>query len=161
VVAGPVDPDDVRTALSALDLAGRFELVAGKPPLVLDAAHNPDGARALAEALGEHVGGRPVVACLAILADKDARGIVAALAPALAAVVCTEIPAARLAGSGRPGITAVPAAELVLLCEVAAVPATAHTDPEGAVALAKAMAGERGGVALIAGSHYLLQYAHG
>ena len=131
VVAGPVEPEELRRALGSLDLAGRFELVAGEPPLVLDAAHNPDGARALAEALAERLGDRPVVACLAILADKDAGGIVAALAPALAAAVCTEIPVARLEGSGRPGTSAVPAAELVRLCEAASVPATAHAEPAG------------------------------
>jgi dihydrofolate synthase / folylpolyglutamate synthase len=158
VVAGEVEADELRAALGSLELAGRFELVAGEPPMVLDAAHNPDGARALAEALAERVEARPVVACLAILADKDAPGIIDALAPALAAVVCTEIPESRLVGSGRPGTSAVPAAELVRLCEAASVPATAHTDPSGAVALARAMAGERGGVALIAGSHYLLPY---
>ena len=43
-----------------------LEAVAGDPPALLDAAHNPDGARALAEALPEVAGGRPVVACLAI-----------------------------------------------------------------------------------------------
>ena len=159
VVAGSVGPDALREALASLALPGRFQVVDGEPPLILDAAHNPDGARALAEALGERGVGQPVVACLAILADKDAGGIVAALAPAVSTVVCTEIPVARLAGSGRPGISAVPAAELVLLCEAASVPATAHTDPAGAVALTRAMARERGGVALIAGSHYLLRYA--
>ncbi len=158
VVAGEVEPGELRAALGALKLAGRFELVSGDPPMVLDAAHNPDGARALAEALAERVAGKPVVACLAILADKDAQGIIGALAPALAAVVCTEIPQSRLEGSGRPGTSAVPAAELVRLCEAASVPATAHTDPAGAVALAGAMARERSGVALIAGSHYLLRY---
>ena len=158
VVAGPVSSTDLDRALASLELAGRFEVVAGDPPLVLDAAHNPDGARALTEALAEYVTEQPVVACLAILADKDATGIVAALAPALAAAVCTEIPAARLAGSGRPGATSTPAAELVRLCEAVSVPATAHAEPAGAVALAIAMARDRGGVALIAGSHYLLQW---
>ena len=158
LVAGPVGAADVERALAALDLPGRFQVVPGDPPLVLDAAHNADGARALAEALPEAFGDRPVVASLAILADKDAAGIVAALAPALAAAVCTEIPAERLAGSGRPGTTAVPAAELVQLCDAAGVPATANADPAQAVALAIAMAAERGGAALIAGSHYLLRY---
>ena len=158
VVAGPVSSTDLDRALASLELAGRFEVVARDPPLVLDAAHNPDGARALTEALAEHVTEQPVVACLAILADKDATGIVAALAPALAAAVCTEIPAARLEGFGRPGATSTPAAELVRLCEAVSVPATAHAEPAGAVALAIAMARDRGGVALIAGSHYLLQW---
>jgi dihydrofolate synthase/folylpolyglutamate synthase len=160
-VIGSLAPEKVREAVAALDLAGRFEQVAGEPPTILDAAHNPAGAGALAEALAERHADRPVVGCLAILADKDVSGIVAALAPALSAAVCTEIPADRLVGSGRPGMSAVPAAELVLLCEAASVPATAHTDPAGAVALARAMASDRDGVALIAGSHYLLGYAHG
>ena len=82
---------------AGLELPGRMQVVGGDPPLVLDAAHNPDGARALAEALPEVAGGRPVVACLAILADKDAAGILEALAPRLELVVCTELPAERLA----------------------------------------------------------------
>ena len=48
--------------------------IAESPPTFLDAAHNPDGAAALAEALPDVAGGRPVVACLAVLADKDASG---------------------------------------------------------------------------------------
>jgi dihydrofolate synthase/folylpolyglutamate synthase len=159
VVAGPLQHAALDVALGSLELAGRFQVIPGDPPLVLDAAHNLDGARALAEALAERLEGQPIVACMAILADKDAAGIIGALAPALAAAVCTEIPEARLAGSGRPGTSAVPAAELVRFCEAASVPATAHADPSGAVALAGAMARERGGVALIAGSHYLLGYA--
>ena len=59
--------------------------MAGDVPMILDAAHNPDGAAALAEALAG-AAGAPVVACLAILADKDAAGIVDALAPALDAL---------------------------------------------------------------------------
>jgi dihydrofolate synthase / folylpolyglutamate synthase len=158
VVTGPIQRATLDVALGSLELAGRFQVIPGDPPFVLDAAHNLDGARALGEALAERFEGQPVVACMAILADKDAAGIVAALAPALSTAVCTEIPVARLEGSGRPGTSAVPAAELVRLCDAASVPATAHTDPAGAVALAGAMARERGGVTLIAGSHYLLGY---
>ena len=157
LVTRPLEPAEIQKALDAAEMPGRFEVHPGEPPVVLDAAHNPDGARALAEALaGED---RAVVGCLAILGDKDARGIIGALAPAVDAVVCTEIPPDRLAGAGRPATATIPAAELVQICDEASVPATAHTDPAGAVALARAMARERGGLALIAGSHYLLRYA--
>ena len=84
-------PGSPRSA-PTLIVPGRLELLADEPPVFIDAAHNPDGARALAEALPEVAGGRPVVALLAVLADKDAEGIVAALAPALDRVVCTETP---------------------------------------------------------------------
>ena len=46
--------------------------------------------------------GQPLVGCLAVLADKDAAGILAALAPRLDGLVATEVPAERLASAGRP-----------------------------------------------------------
>ena len=100
-----------------------MQLLKGDPPLILDAAHNPDGARALAEALPEAVGEAPVVACLAVLADKDAAGVIAALAPRLEAVVCTELPAERLARAGRPGARALEAARLGELARAAGLAA--------------------------------------
>jgi hypothetical protein len=102
VLGGPVPAAALGRALESLDLAGRFQVIGGDPPFVLDAAHNPDGARALAEALAALIEAQPVVACLAILADKDAAGIVGALAPALSAAVCTEIPVSR-PGAARGG----------------------------------------------------------
>lgn len=152
-----VDEATVARAMAQLRLRGRSEWVAGDPPLVLDAAHNPDGAEALAEALAARRAG-PVVACLAVLADKDAEGIVAALAPELGEAFCCEIPAHELEGSGRPGSQAVPAGELARLCERHRLAARACEGPEEAVVAAVARARELGGVALIAGSHYLLRY---
>ncbi|HKQ17116.1 MAG TPA: hypothetical protein VJS87_01130, partial [Solirubrobacterales bacterium] len=75
-------PDPSRSAAVADDLVipGRLERVAEDPPSFLDAAHNADGAAALAEALPEVAGGSPVYACLAMLADKDARAILDAVA---------------------------------------------------------------------------------
>ena len=96
-------------ALAGVRLPGRAELIPGEPPVIFDAAHNPDGARALFELLPELTDGREIVCCLAVLEDKDAAGIVKALAPAISYFVCTEIPwairdrgvpAAALAASG-------------------------------------------------------------
>ncbi len=126
--------------------------------MIRDAAHNPDGAAALAEALKAEAGERPVVACLAVLGDKDAAGIVGALAPALAAVVVTEIPSQRLEGAGRPGTTSVSMIELGRICEAAGLPTEAILDPSEALAWTLAHAKEADGVALVAGSHYLLSY---
>ncbi len=84
---------------------GRAQVVDGDPTEIFDAAHNPDGARALARTLPELAGGREVVCCLAVLAEKDAAGIVAALAPACPSFVCTEVPAEAIEGTGRPGGT--------------------------------------------------------
>ena len=100
---GELDPALVAAVAASVAVPGRLERIADEPPTYVDAAHNPDGAAALAEALPALAGGRRVVACLAILADKDAAAMVAALAPALERAVCTELPAAALAGHGRPG----------------------------------------------------------
>lgn len=91
---GELDPDVAGAVAEEVSIPGRLEKVADDPPTYLDAAHNPDGAAALAEALVEVADGRPVVACVAVLAEKDADGIARALAPTLERVVCTEIPAA-------------------------------------------------------------------
>jgi dihydrofolate synthase/folylpolyglutamate synthase len=153
---GPLDPARVLRVATGLALPGRMQMVSGDPPLVLDSAHNPDGARALAEALPEVAGGAPVFACLALLADKDAAGIVEALAPRLALAVCAELPAARLARAGRPGARPLAAASLAEVAREAGLTAQAIAEPRAAVRRALDAAREHGGVALVCGSHYLL-----
>ncbi|HKH22427.1 MAG TPA: Mur ligase family protein [Solirubrobacterales bacterium] len=160
-VLGGVDAEATAAFVKSLasrqfSIRGRAELVPADPPLVFDAAHNPDGAAALAEALPELAGGNHVICCLAILEGKDAPGIVNALAPAVSRFVCTEIPPERIEGSGRPGGRAKPALEVAELCRRAGVDGEAIADPLEAWERARALARERGGVALAAGSHYLL-----
>jgi dihydrofolate synthase/folylpolyglutamate synthase len=154
-VLGRLDPLAL-VPLQELRIPGRGEVLAGNPPTVFDAAHNPDGARALAASLPWLASGRTVVCCLAILEGKDAEGIVSALAPVCSAFVCTEVPPERIEGSGRPGGSSRPAPELAALCRNAGVDAEAIADPLGAWARARELARERNGVALAAGSHYLL-----
>jgi dihydrofolate synthase/folylpolyglutamate synthase len=127
--------------------------------VILDAAHNPAGARALAEALPELAAGRPVTACVAVLADKDAEGIVSELAPAITALVATELPAPRLAAAGRPGATALASGELAAFARAAGVRSVAEEpDPSAAIALGRSLAQEARGVLVVCGSHYLLGY---
>jgi dihydrofolate synthase/folylpolyglutamate synthase len=132
-------------------IPGRLERVGERPPVYLDAAHNPDGAAALAEALPELSAGRPVIGCVAVLADKDVEGMAAALAPALRAAVCSELPGGT--PLRRPSV---PAADLARSFRRAGVAAEAQPDLAAALARARAIASEEGGVVLAAGSHYLL-----
>jgi dihydrofolate synthase/folylpolyglutamate synthase len=150
------DLEVVLRSMTGVRIPGRAEVVRGNPPTIFDAAHNPDGAEALAWLLPELAEGRDVVCCLAILEGKDAPGIVNALAPAVSRFVCTEIPPERIEGSGRPGGRSRPALEVAALCEKAGVEAEAIADPLEAWARAQELARERNGVALAAGSHYLL-----
>jgi dihydrofolate synthase/folylpolyglutamate synthase len=157
---GSLDVERVREVAASLALHGRMEVIESDPVVVLDAAHNPAGARALAEALPAVAGGRPVVAALAVLADKDVQGVVEALAPVVAGVVATEIPAERLAAAGRPGAKAFPTAELAEIArEVGVGWVESDPDPAAAIERAREIARNQAGVALVTGSHYLLRYA--
>jgi len=144
---GALDPERVKEVAAAVRIPGRLERVAADPPAFLDAAHNPEGATALAEALPEVTADRPVVACLAMLAEKDAPAIVAALAPALDRAVCAQLPTSR---------RSVAAGELVTACERAGLPAEAEADFGEAVRHGRELAAEAGGVLLVTGSHYAL-----
>lgn len=160
LLAGPIDHAVAAEVAAGLELPGRMEAVGADVPMLLDAAHNPDGARALAEALAARADERPVVACVAILADKDAAGILEALGPELAAIVCTEVPAARLARGGRSGAHTIPAAELAALAaSVAEVEAI--EDPAAAIARSVEVAQRLDATLLVTGSHYVLGYAAG
>lgn len=159
-VLGSLDPGRVAGVAASLELPGRVEVIAGEPDLVLDAAHNPAGARALAGALEEVAAGRPVVACASLLADKDAGGFLDALAEALDGLVATEVPVAELGRVGRPGSRSLAAERLAELARGAGIRSVeAVGRPEEAIARARAIAGDRGGVALVCGTHYLLGYA--
>ena len=157
---GSLDVARVLEVAAGLELPGRMQELAADPQVILDAAHNPAAARALAEALPAVAGGRPGIACVAVLADKDAAGIVAALAPAVAGLVATEIPRERLASAGRPGAKAYPASDLASVAREAGI-GWLREEPDAAAAIGLAVAQARtcGGVVLVTGSHYLLRYA--
>jgi dihydrofolate synthase/folylpolyglutamate synthase len=159
---GQLDPEAVARVADAVTVPGRLELVGKHPPTYLDAAHNPAGAAALARSLPAVATGRRVVACLAILADKDARAMVAALAPVLDRAVCTELPAAALQGHGRPGARSRPAAELAAICTQAGL--TVEAEPSFDKALRRGSelaAAAPEGLLLVAGSHYAIGPARG
>jgi dihydrofolate synthase/folylpolyglutamate synthase len=158
-VLGALDPDRIHGVAAGLELPGRMQLLGDDPPVILDAAHNPAGAGALAEALPEAVGARPVVACIALLADKDAGGVVRAIAPRLDLAVCTELPADMLAHAGRPAARSLDASSLAETAAGAGLPTAVVPDPSAAIRQAVSEARDRRGAALICGSHYLLRYA--
>ena len=156
---GPLDPQRVGAVAAGLELPGRMQLLSGIPPVVLDAAHNPDGARALAEALPEAIGDAPVVACLALLADKDVAGVLGALAPRLELAICTELPHGLLRHAGRPGSRSLEASRLAEIAAASGLETETLEAPEEALRRTLVLARERDAVALVSGSHYLLHYA--
>ncbi len=102
VIGRSLDADALRIALAGVRFPGRFELLDTDPTVVIDGAHNPQAAAVLASAIAEawpEADLRPWIV-LGILADKDAEGIVAALATVAARFVVTQShsPRARAAG---------------------------------------------------------------
>lgn len=82
--------DAVREAFAEVTTPARLEHVRAAPTVLLDSAHNPHGARALAAALDTEFAFRRLAAVIGVLDDKDARGILEALEPVVSDVVVTS-----------------------------------------------------------------------
>jgi dihydrofolate synthase / folylpolyglutamate synthase len=95
--------DVLTEGLSSVTSPGRLQLVGIEPSVIVDAAHNPHGATALAKALKEYFTFDEVAVVIGVLKDKDAEGIIRALAPIATLFVATQsqsdraIPADELA----------------------------------------------------------------
>jgi dihydrofolate synthase/folylpolyglutamate synthase len=103
----PLDTDLVREAFEQMTSPGRLEVVRRSPTIVLDAAHNPHGAAALAEAVQDSFTFSPLIGVVGVMADKDHEGLLAELEPVLAHIVCTQNSTSR----------ALPAEELAEIAE--------------------------------------------
>ncbi|MGL4744703.1 MAG: bifunctional folylpolyglutamate synthase/dihydrofolate synthase [Dermatophilaceae bacterium] len=86
----PVDIDVLRAALASVTSPGRLEMVRRSPTVLVDAAHNPAGARALRAALADSFTFTHLVGVLAVMRDKDVAEMVEALEPALDQVVVSR-----------------------------------------------------------------------
>jgi dihydrofolate synthase / folylpolyglutamate synthase len=92
---GGLDPEVVRAAFAEVTSPGRLEIVRRSPTVILDAAHNPHGARAAAQALQEEFAFSPLVGVLGVMADKDVTGVLEAFEPVLSTIICTQNSTAR------------------------------------------------------------------
>ena len=84
-------PGEISKALAGVFLPGRFER---RGKVIFDVAHNPDGARTVAETIRVINPPAPRTALVAVLADKDWRGIIRELAPAVDRFLFTNAPSA-------------------------------------------------------------------
>jgi dihydrofolate synthase / folylpolyglutamate synthase len=91
----PLDADLMRAAMSTVHSPGRLEVVRSSPTILVDATHNPAGARATVAALAESFAFRRLVGVVAVLSDKDASGLLEVFEPFLAHVVVTQSSSAR------------------------------------------------------------------
>ncbi|MBU2669703.1 bifunctional folylpolyglutamate synthase/dihydrofolate synthase [Actinoplanes bogorensis] len=80
----------VREGFAQVDSPGRLERVRSAPTILLDGAHNPHGMAATVSALEDEFSFRHLVAVVAVLADKDASGLLDLLEPVAARIVVTQ-----------------------------------------------------------------------
>ncbi|MDY6871112.1 MAG: folylpolyglutamate synthase/dihydrofolate synthase family protein [Actinomycetota bacterium] len=85
-----LDLDAVRAGFAAAASPGRLERLRSAPTVFIDAAHNPGGAAALADALQTEFDFRFLVGVVSVMGDKDVDGILAALEPAFDQIVVTH-----------------------------------------------------------------------
>ena len=95
----PIAMQDVRRALAEVTLPGRFQVLAGRPQVVLDVAHNPEAAAVLAANLGESGFAPETIAVFGMLKDKDIAGVVRAVAPRITRWHLATLPGPRGAES--------------------------------------------------------------
>ncbi|OLB81606.1 MAG: dihydrofolate synthase [Actinobacteria bacterium 13_2_20CM_2_71_6] len=93
--------ETVRAGFADVTSPGRLERVRNSPPILLDAAHNPHGMAATVTALEDEFGFRRLVAVLAVLADKDATGMLELLEPVVDAIVITRNTSPRAMAPAR------------------------------------------------------------
>jgi dihydrofolate synthase/folylpolyglutamate synthase len=93
----PVGAQEVRSGLVMVDLPGRFQVLPGRPNVILDVAHNPHAAATLAHSLG-NMGFYPYTyAVFGAMADKDIDGIIVLLKEHVDHWCVTTLPSPRSA----------------------------------------------------------------
>ncbi len=141
----PVRLERVADAVARVEWPGRLQRLPGRPAILLDGAHNPAGARALAAHLRD---GPPFVLVFGAMADKDVRGLARALFPLASGIVLTR---PRLPRASTPDALARRAGRLAR---------GARREPQvgRALALARRLARARGAATevVVAGSLYLV-----
>ena len=97
----PLDLDAVRSGFASVVSPGRCEVVHRDPTIILDAAHNPHGAKALAETLRSEFNFDEIIAVVGVLGDKDAAGIFKELEPIVDHVIVTQSSSERAMASSE------------------------------------------------------------
>ncbi|HEX2650388.1 MAG TPA: bifunctional tetrahydrofolate synthase/dihydrofolate synthase [Burkholderiales bacterium] len=148
----PVAMQDVRRGLAEVSLPGRFQVLPGRPQVILDVAHNPEAAAVLAHNLGASGFAPETIAVLGMLGDKDVAGVVRAVAPRI-----TRWHLASL--EGPRGMDSASLSRVFSELKIKE-PVTQHPSVAAALAAAKNEAGENDKI-VVFGSFHTVAGAHG
>ncbi|MDD6175020.1 MAG: bifunctional folylpolyglutamate synthase/dihydrofolate synthase [Firmicutes bacterium] len=139
-----ISEEQIRQGIAAVRFPARLELLGDHPAVLLDGAHNPSGARALADAIRQHLNGKRCVAVMGMLRDKDYTHALAALVPCFDKILTLTPDSPR----------ALPAEELAASARLLGGDAEAMETPSAAIAHAVGLAGKDGAV-VVCGSLFL------
>ncbi|MCX7945514.1 MAG: bifunctional tetrahydrofolate synthase/dihydrofolate synthase [Hydrogenophilus sp.] len=124
----PLTLSMIEKGLLSATLPGRFQVLPGSPPIILDVAHNPHAARTLAENLKGLKPPLPLVAVMGCYADKESEGMIAPLAPMVdewifvptegARGQSAEVLAQKAVAGGAERVTVAPSVGAALDCLV-------------------------------------------
>jgi dihydrofolate synthase/folylpolyglutamate synthase len=130
----PVAMQDVRRGFAEVSLPGRFQVLPGRPQVILDVSHNAEAARTLAENLGASGYARETIGVFGMLRDKDIAAVARALAPRIT----------RWHVASLPGPRGASAAEVLRALAAAGIaqPCTPHDSAASAFAAARSEARE-------------------
>ncbi len=137
----------LKAALADVTSPGRLQIISKNPTILLDAAHNPHGARSLADSLVNSFGAPNAIGVISVLGDKDSRGVLAALEPVLQEIIITRSSSVRA--------TAIEELALLATEVFGADRVTIAEDSKSGIAQAKAkLVGE--GIVVVTGSITLI-----
>jgi dihydrofolate synthase/folylpolyglutamate synthase len=148
----PVAMQDVRRGLAEVSVPGRFQVLPGRPQVVLDVAHNPQAAAVLAANLGESGYAPETIAVFGMLKDKDIAGVVRAVAPRITRWHLATLPGPR--GADARFLSS------VLLAMKIQTPIAEHDSVAEALAAAKKEAAENDKI-VVFGSFLTVAGAYG
>ncbi len=77
----PVSESAIRSGLEHAQLPGRFQLISGDVPVLLDVGHNPEAVRTLVDYLTDQFSGKRVLAVFSMMKDKDINGVLDIMKP--------------------------------------------------------------------------------
>jgi dihydrofolate synthase/folylpolyglutamate synthase len=131
----PLSTEHLRQGLARVALRGRFEVLPGRPVVVLDVGHNPHAAAVLADNLSGMEPGAGILAVFGMLRDKDVAGVAKALAKTVDRWFVCTLPPPRGAGAAalaqvlrQAGVAAVEEFENPALAYSAACRAASEND---------------------------------
>ncbi|MGE5639972.1 MAG: bifunctional tetrahydrofolate synthase/dihydrofolate synthase [Clostridia bacterium] len=130
----PVAMQDVRRGFAEVELPGRFQVLPGRPQVVLDVAHNVEAARTLADNLAASGYAPETIAVCGMLRDKDMAGVLRELAPRITRWHFCSLQGPRAATASE--------LEAALRSGGSTAAASCHASPASALAAAAGEAGE-------------------